>query len=164
MQNSGLVQVAFLNFRNKHSGISFHPPAANPRPQILDYCQEHGPEDGVDPRETQRLKMRRAVGRSQANRKALQLCRQVERTVALVLSSELNDDRLRDLLVLAVVPAPQSNHLLITLQAPVTLTPDELLSLDAVLLNHKSQIRSAIATDINRRKTPDVTLRIVDGI
>ena len=96
------------------------------------------------------------------DRKALQLCRQVERTLGLVLGGELNDDRVRDLLVMSVVPAPHSNHLLVTLQAAETMTQEELIQLEQVLIEHKGQLRSAIAADINRRKTPEITLRVVN--
>jgi ribosome-binding factor A len=98
------------------------------------------------------------------DRKALQLCRQVERTLGLVLAGELNDDRVRDLLVLSVVPAPHSNHLLVTLQAAEALSQEELLELDQALLEHKGRLRSAIAADISRRKTPDITLRVINPI
>jgi ribosome-binding factor A len=98
------------------------------------------------------------------DRKALQLCRQVERTLGLVLAGELNDDRVRDLLVLSVVPAPHSNHLLVTLQAAETLSQEELLQLDQALFEHKGHLRSAIAADISRRKTPDITLRVINPI
>ncbi len=99
---------------------------------------------------------------SQVDRKALQLCRQVERTLGLVLAGELNDDRVRDLLVLSVVPAPHSNHLLATLQAAEVLSHEELFRLDQALAEHKGQIRSAIAADINRRKTPEITMRVIN--
>ena len=42
------------------------------------------------------------------DRKALQLCRQIERTIGLVLSGELDDDRLRDLMVLSVVSSSKT--------------------------------------------------------
>lgn len=99
---------------------------------------------------------------SQVDRKALQLCRQVERTLGLVLGGELNDDRVRDLLVMAVVPAPNSTHLLVTLQAAETLTQEGLIELEQALVEHKGQLRSAIAADISRRKTPEITLRVVN--
>ncbi len=99
---------------------------------------------------------------TKVDRKALQLCRQIERTLGLVLGGELNDDRVRDLLVLSVVPAPNSNHLLVTLQAPEPLSQEELWGLDHVLAEHKGQLRAAMAADISRRKTPEITLRVIN--
>ena len=124
---------------------------------ILRHCDQIGPEDGIDPRE-----LLRKMTSNKQDRKALQLCRQVERTVSLVASGELNDDRIRDLQLVSVIPAPHSNHLLVTFQASELLPGDELLELDALLASHRGRIRSAIAADINRKKTPDITLRVVN--
>lgn len=126
------------------------------RKQILQHCEEIGSEDGVDPRDL----IRRATN-PQTDRKALQLCRQVERTISLVLSGDLNDDRVRDLMVVSVVPAPHSNHLLATVQTCEVVSQDDLLALDAVLAGYRGQIRCAIADAIHRKKTPDITLRVI---
>ena len=98
------------------------------------------------------------------DRKTLQLCRQIERSLSLVLAGELNDDRVRDLLILSVVPAPHSSHVLVTLQAPEPLMQEELWKLDEILAQYKGQLREAIAADIHRRKTPDLTLRVVNPL
>ena len=63
----------------------------------MDLCTEWSPEDGIDPR----LCPKRSQGKV-SNRKTLQLCRQVERTLSSVLEGEI----LRDLSVHSVVPAP----------------------------------------------------------
>ncbi len=97
------------------------------------------------------------------DRKALQLCRQIERTIGLVLSGELDDDRIRDLMVHSVVPAPFSSHVLVTLQAPEQMTEPELFELDALLFEYKGRIRTAVAQAISRKKAPDLTLRVVNG-
>src|SRR5437660_11636997 len=70
-----------------------------PRPLSADV----GPEDGLDPRDFFRREPPRRT-----NRKALQLCRQVERTLGFVLAGECGDDLLRELCVVSVVPAPNS--------------------------------------------------------
>ena len=62
-----------------------------------------GPDDGVDPRFDEISRRGRVV-----NRKALQLCRQVARTLTGVLAGECGDERLRDLLVESVQAAPDS--------------------------------------------------------
>src|SRR6185369_5128262 len=66
---------------------------------------EPGEGDGHDPRFDPRQSCK--VG----NRKALQLCRQVEHA----LSMALEGDVLRDLTVQSVMPAPDSTRLLVTL-------------------------------------------------
>ena len=124
---------------------------------MLRNCGEIGPEDGIDPRD-----LLKQFASSKKDRKALQLCRQVERTISLVVSGELDDDRVRDLQLLSVTPAQHSNHLLVTFQTSSHLPGDALLELDAALFARKGQIRAAIAADINRKKTPDITLRVVN--
>lgn len=71
---------------------------------------ERGPDDGIDPRT-----LPRHTGGKVANRKALQLCRQVEQTLGSLLAGGCGDAVLRDMLVQSVVPAPDSTRLLVTL-------------------------------------------------
>ena len=77
--------------------------------KMLLSCHELGPEDGLDPR----YDVRGEPGKV-ANRKALQLCGQVGRTLADCLGG-CGEDCLRDLLVANVEPAPDSSRLLVTL-------------------------------------------------
>lgn len=98
------------------------------------------------------------------DRKALQLCRQIQRELSLILSGELDDDRVRDLLVMSVSPFPHTNLLLVTLQAGQVCSHEELLALDSVLTQHKPLIRSEIAAAIHRRKTPDLCFRVINPI
>jgi ribosome-binding factor A len=108
-------------------------------------------EDGQDPR----FDVKHPQGKV-SNRKALQLCRQVERTLMMALEGEL----LRDLTVESVLPAPDSSHLLIMLRyhGPNTVTTAELH--DALHASH-AKLRGEIAADIHRRKTPDLTFQVV---
>ena len=68
-------------------------------------CLEWGDGDGIDPRLTPKGPQGKV-----ANRKTLQLCRQVERVLTVILEGEL----LRDLIVQAVAPAPDSSRMLAT--------------------------------------------------
>ncbi len=127
------------------------------RREILRNCEAIGPEDGIDPREL----IRRATN-STDERKTRQLCRQVERTLSFVLGGEVSDERLRDLMILSVDPAPHSNHLLVTMQTNAVVTGEQLIALEGILSSHKGTMRTAIANAINRRKTPDISLRVVN--
>lgn len=109
--------------------------------------------------------IRQAVQRATAphfDRKAMQLCRQIERELTLILSGELDDDRVRDLTVLSVHPFPSTNLLLVTLQAPEICTQQQLLQLDQILAQHKPTIRAEIAAAIHRRKTPELCFRVIN--
>lgn len=95
-----------------------------------------------------------------ANRKTLQLCRQVERTLMGVLAGETGDDLLRDLLVLKVVPAPDSSRLLafVQYQGPAT---TELPAILARLAAARRLLRAEVAAAINRRKAPDLAFQVM---
>ena len=95
------------------------------------------------------------------DRKTMQLCSQVQRTLDQVLSGELDDDRLRDVYVVQVTPAPDANCLLVTV-APLGFAkdfrPDEVM---ARLAANSGRMRSELARAINRKKTPELMFRVV---
>ena len=124
---------------------------AHKPPEAL--CSALDAEDGIDPR----LAPKRPQG-SVLNRKALQLCRQIERA----LSGALEGAILRDLLVHSVVPAPDSSRLLATFtyHGPETVTASDVL---AALVAASSKLRSAMAAAIHRKKTPELTFHVFRG-
>jgi ribosome-binding factor A len=117
--------------------------------ELLKACAEVGPDDGLDPRDLLREPKPRVP-----NRKALQLCGQVARTLDGVLRT-CGDDVLRDLTVVSVVPAPNAGRLLVTLTGPVEA---------AVALEHVRRaaglLRSEVAAVIHRRRAPELTFRL----
>jgi ribosome-binding factor A len=129
------------------------------RREILRHCDAVGPEDGVDTRDL----IRRATNPN-TDRKARQLCRQVERTLSLVLGGDIDDDRLRDVHIVGVEPAPQSNHLLVTWQTAEAVPAEELLEKQQALSSYRGTMRAAIAAAINRRKTPDLSMRVINPL
>lgn len=114
-------------------------------------CAELAADDGIDPR----LVPKGPRGKV-ANRKALQLCRQVERTLSVCLEGEL----LRDLTVVSVLPAPDSSRLLVTFRChgPETVALPAILD---ALATEYPKLRAAIAASIHRRKTPELAFRVV---
>ena len=121
-------------------------------------CADPGAGDGLDTR----LDRPDEQGRVR-NRKALQMCAQVGRTLAQVLSGESGDPVLRDLVVASVVPAPNSARLLVTV-APAPGADD----VDpAVVLAHldraRGLLRNQVAAAVHRRKVPDLTFRVLRG-
>ncbi len=118
-----------------------------------DLCAEPASEDGIDPRYLPRGTPGR-VG----NRKALQLCRQVEHALSVALEGEV----LRDLTVQSVQPAPDSSRLLVTFshQGPGLFEPSEIL---AALDDARAKLRGIIAAAIHRNKTPDLAFHIARG-
>ena len=124
---------------------------------ILFTAADIRPGDGLDPR------FDRGGGRRPGQRKALQLCREAERTLSAVLSGECDDDVLRELTVLSVVPAPNAVRLLVTVALPpsANIPADEAMRR---LLNVSGHLRSELAAAVSRRKAPELTFRVVtDG-
>ncbi|MBI2805127.1 MAG: ribosome-binding factor A [Planctomycetes bacterium] len=117
----------------------------------VNLCSEPGAEDGIDPR----FLPAHSPGKA-SNRKALQLCRQVERTLSVALEGDL----LRDLSVQSVIPAPDSTRLMVTVvfHGAATVTATEVL--DAIHMQ-SVRLRAEVAAAIHRKKTPQLTFRVV---
>ena len=115
-------------------------------------CAQWGEGDGTDPR----LEPRYESGPA-PNRKALQLCRQIERTLAGSLGGSA-DDVLRELHVESVVPWPDSRRLLVTLAGTESSDAEERLRRAA------SWLRREVAAGIHRRKTPELVFRLCASV
>ena len=94
------------------------------------------------------------------DRKTLQLCRQVQRTIELTLSGDFSDDILQSLLVEAVVPAPNAANLLVTVR-PFFLS-DEISVTDILTkLNFAApRIRGEVARSITRKRAPNLVFQV----
>jgi ribosome-binding factor A len=116
-------------------------------------CAAFGPDDGVDPRDW--AKGDRGPVK---NRKALQLCRQVAETLHLALAG-CGDPCLNDLLVLDVMPFPDSSRMLVTVQSATGTATDPAAILERVR-QAAAMLRNEVAIAIHRRKTPDLVFRV----
>ena len=119
-------------------------------------CDLAGSDDGIGPRDWAK-DHRRPV----QNRKALQLCRQVERSLHLALAG-FADPQLNDLLVSDVRLFPDSSRMLGRLYSA---TESE-LDIEAVFqrLQHASgRLRQEVAAAIHRRKTPELVYQVVQS-
>jgi ribosome-binding factor A len=97
------------------------------------------------------------------DRKTLQLCRQVADTLGLVLSGECDDDILRSLRVVAVVPAPDASQLLVIVApalADEALEPADVLNR---LASCTGRLRCEVAAAISRRRTPRLAFQFVSS-
>jgi hypothetical protein len=125
------------------------------RRELLAACSDPGPEDGLDPRTHGRSEPRKVP-----NRKALQLCGQVARTLAAVLAGECGDDVLRDLRVESVVPAPNAGRLLVTVSLAALADPGAADRAAGRLEHARGRLRSEVAA-VHRRRAPDLVFRVV---
>jgi hypothetical protein len=124
--------------------------------QIELLCSEAGPEDGLDPRYD-----RPASASFKHSRKALQLCRQVQRALGYGLA-EVGDPVLAELEVMSVEPAPNSRRLLVRLRLPRGRGgADGSDDVTAHLERAAGKIRCAVAAAIHRKKTPELAYCIM---
>jgi ribosome-binding factor A len=124
------------------------------RKDLLSGCAEPGPGDGVDPRLAPRDEPVKVP-----NRKALQLCGQVARTLAGVLA-ECGDEVLRVLEVESVTPAPNASRLLVTARLGLAAggIPAEIAR--QRLANAHGRLRAEVAAAVHRRRAPDLLFRV----
>lgn len=131
------------------------------RKNLLAGCSEIGPGDGIDPRWDR-------TGQDEwgkvTNRKALQLCGQIARTLACVFP-DLGDDLLRELQVQSVVPAPNSSRVLVSLEMPALSEQEDPSQVQTELYLRLERVRgllrSEVASAIHRRRTPDLLFRVL---
>src|SRR5712691_2071871 len=116
-------------------------------------CAALGSDDGIDPRDW--AKGDRAAVK---NRKALQLCRQVEQTLHLALAG-FGDLLLNDLLIVDVIPFPDSTRLLVTVRSATGTATEPMTILERVR-QAAGLLRHEVAAGIHRRKTPDLVFRV----
>jgi ribosome-binding factor A len=116
-----------------------------------DLCSDWAGDDDIEAR----FSSRRPQGKV-SNRKTLQLCRQVERALSVILEGEI----LRDLTVQSVVPAPDSSRLLVTFgyHGPESIASADVL---AALHGHHAKLRGEVAASIHRRKTPELSFQVL---
>jgi ribosome-binding factor A len=95
----------------------------------------------------------RSGGTSAVDRKTLQLCRQVERALAMALSGECDDDVLRELSVDAVEPMGSAAQLLVRIGVPASVgfTATDVM---ARLETHSARLRHLVARAVCRKRTP----------
>jgi ribosome-binding factor A len=119
-------------------------------------CAEVADDDGVDPR----ISFRRASWPA-VDRKAQQLCTEVARTLGAVLAGECDDDLLRDLIVVSVVPAPSTARLLAVVSwsgPPGQFDPAQIMER---LSRFARKLRAEVAAAVRRRKAPELTFRLL---
>ena len=100
-------------------------------------------------------------GRYKHDRKLQQLCRQVQRTISLSLA-ECGDDRLRDLLVESVTPAPDASRLMVSvLPSSSDVHPINVGEISLRLARIAGWLRHEVALAITRKRAPELLFRVI---
>jgi ribosome-binding factor A len=90
----------------------------------------------------------------------MQLCTQVQRTVEQVILGDLDDDVLRNLYVVSVMPAPDDSRLLVTVgpfDSNVEIDPVQVMEHLGAASAH---IRTEVAAAITRKKAPTLVYQV----
>ena len=117
-------------------------------------CDEPRAGDGQDPRYDKKRQRNNS-----GERKTWQLCKQIATALELALGSSA-DERLRELSIVRVTPAPDASHLLILVQPHSETAYDE-DEMDEALAGARGYLRTAAAEAITRKKTPHLTVRFL---
>jgi ribosome-binding factor A len=118
------------------------------------FCAELGAFDGLDPRYEPKAQPAKVE-----NRKALQLCSQVRRALSSLLAGDA-DEILRDLLVDAVEPAPNSTRLLLRVALTTLAKAVEPAEVVSRLAAAQGKLRCEVAAAIHRRRTPELLFQL----
>ncbi len=108
-------------------------------------CDNIREGDGIDPRFDYERK-------EVANRKALQLCSQVQSLLNVKLGM-CGNDILRELFVESVIPAPDSSQLLVSLHLPEDIA---LSAASAAIEGAAGMLRFEVGSFINRKRVPQL--------
>jgi ribosome-binding factor A len=127
------------------------------REQMRALCEELREDDGIDPR----IFFKPARNQDKVHRKAKQLCRQVQKTLDLVLSGEIRDEALSGLKIVSIIPGADSSQLLVTVIADVPAAELDRADIERRLATVEGQLRSAVAQAITRKKTPLLVFQIL---
>lgn len=125
------------------------------RASLQRHSAQLGPDDCIDPRDY----FKTNSNRQKANRKTQQLCRQVHRTLELVLG-DCDDESLLSAFIVDVKPAPDSSRLLVTVcidQPKPTVCHAQMMQR---LIAQTSRLRHEISQSIHRKKVPSLVFQI----
>lgn len=120
-----------------------------------DVCAEPGPDDGLDPR----IERRRALAQDQRpDRKARQLCKQVEHCLQLSLYEIPQAELLVGAIIESVIPAPNSGRLAVVLSIPDATSVEPVTTL---VHRHAARLRTEVAAAITRRRAPELIFQVI---
>ncbi|MDB6133478.1 MAG: ribosome-binding factor [Verrucomicrobiales bacterium] len=127
-------------------------------------CAEPHPGDGIPSHilKKQQQQLERPTGSSggRANARHQQYCKAVQRSLEGGLASACGDERLKDLIIQSVEPMRSGAHLLVVVAVP-EVDHSAIGALEQSLQKAAGLLRSVIATEIQRKRTPHLTFRVV---
>jgi len=126
--------------------------------EIQSLCTEIRPEDGIPPYLIERRPPSKR--HSPLTARAHQYCKAVHRALEAGFASVCGDERLQSLTILSVEPQSRGSTLLVVIAAPDT-DCHAMAALEQTLQKASGLMRSVIAMEIQRRRTPHLIFRVV---
>ena len=126
--------------------------------EMASLCTELRPDDGLPPQLYDRRFKPQQRGPNPA--RAQQYCKAVHHALDAGLAGACADPRLKTMTVQSVEPLPGGSKLLVIVTAPA---PDQqaVVELEQILQRASGLLRSIIAGEIRRRRTPHLTFRVL---
>lgn len=93
-------------------------------------------------------------------RKALQLCKQVERSAAATLASECESEALVGAVVASVEPAPDASRLRVTVVLVPGKSAEDLADARASLVRSTAVFREDVGRAIHRKRVPEIVFDV----
>jgi ribosome-binding factor A len=129
--------------------------------EIKALCAEPRPDDGLSPAALKKQQLRQQrLDHPPSEARSRQYCKAVHRSLEAGLASVCGDPRLRDLTIQSVAPLHGSSNLLVVVAGPES-DPESMITLERTLQNAAGLLRSVMATEIQRKRTPHLTFRVV---
>lgn len=129
--------------------------------EMKSLCAELRPEDGLSPVALRRIQREhRQVAAPPSRVRARQYCKAVHRSLEAGLAGVCGDERLKDLTIQSVEPVHSGASLLVVIAVPAS-DPRSMLALERTLQNAAGLLRSVVALEIRRKRTPHLTFRVV---
>jgi ribosome-binding factor A len=132
-----------------------HPPSAR---ELESLCTELRPDDGLPPQEYHRRFLREPRGPNQA--RSRQYCKAVYQSLEAGLAGVCADPRLKSLTVQSVETLHGGAKLLVTVTAPES-DPLVLAELEQTLHRASGLLRSIVAAEIQRKRTPQLRFQVL---
>ena len=130
--------------------------------EMKSLCAELRPEDGLTPLELKKQQQRQQLkDHPPSQARARQYCKAVHRALESGLSSAIGDERLKDVMIESVQPLHSGgSNLLVPVISP-GMSPAEMPAMEQALQKASGLLRSVIATEIQRKRTPHLTFRVI---
>lgn len=125
-------------------------------------CAEVMPDDGIPPHVLKKQLNRDQRSSKRLPARALQYHKAVRQCLDAAFASVCADPILTDLAVLSVEPLGKGAKLLVVVETPPTNTANVRM-IEASLLQAAGLLRSVLAGEIQRKRTPCLSFRVISG-